>query len=125
MSKREEIITILNCLMPDNIVEIWNSYVEWTGDSDSEIFPMREINSMIDSSCPLEILNMFYDSIHNGEFNPDDDFYHIDKYGDYRSCNCPCENNSPVRYGELADYILEYKNDFGNRAIAEIIKEEE
>lgn len=118
----ERIIEILYQMHSHDRVSIWNKYVDKQEIPFAHIYHMGELNTVFDT--PINAISLCQSSIKNGDFSIDDDFFSYEP--DYVcSCNYPDDENSPINYFDLAEYIIEFKEDFDNEDIAKIIAKNE
>ena len=118
MTKREKIEQVLENLTESETIEMWNDYCELNRYDDRVIWYMGTV---------LEELNQmtFGDamgSIDKDEFDLDDDYARNDDLYGWQSF---CDIYDVVDDSELADYIEDFDESFGNWELEEIFEEEE
>lgn len=68
-------------LSDDEIIEAYNEYCEYCNDMDSIVYSMYEFDEVVASFTPMQLTN----KVVYGEFNPSDDWFTFDGYGNLES----------------------------------------
>ena len=93
---------LIDCMSDDELITEYNEYCESNSDMDGIIYSMDEFDEVAVSFTPIELVS----NAMNGEFDPSDDWFTFDGYGNLQSfSNCDvftffCENVDD-------DYIIE------------------
>lgn len=72
---------LIENLSDDEIIEAYNEYCDYNNDHDSIVYPMDEFDEVTESFTPMELAS----SVVYGEFNPSDDWFTFDGYGNLQS----------------------------------------
>lgn len=116
--KKQAIIDIINNMSDDEMVCIWNNYLDETNYSDNRIYSVDEIDEILCDTKPWEILRMgFY-----GDYRPCDAFFKFDGYGNLKSFDYPSDE---IYADEIAEYCIDKDEDFDSDEIREILDEED
>lgn len=110
MKRVERIQEYLEGLLDSGLIAIWNEYCE----NDDCVYSMDEIDEMLSGMTASEILRASY----YGDINPNDDYFKFNGLGNLVSTSSISEW---VDIDELAEYIDENENDFGNSEIRDIL----
>lgn len=117
MKNLEEIKDFLiNDLTDNDIFEIWNEYAQ--KNNYDEFFSMDEFDEIMERNSPTDIAN----SIYFGEYNPNDNYFQFDGYGNIKTTS---NIEEFVDYGELAEYIFDNDDDLGNNDLRDFLDEED
>ena len=111
IEKRKKLVDYINSMKTEEIVELHNSYCEAAGHEDERIYSMWDLDELLDGRTPIDILCMSF----HGSFNPHHDFCWFDRCGNLESADCL--SGTPVRAGDIADYILSAEDCLGNECI--------
>lgn len=115
---KEKIIELLNNMDCTDLVNIHREYCSQTNCFDDEIFSMDTFDEVFNDSDPWNIAcRIFY-----GEFNPNDDYFTFNGYGNLVSLS---EYNigEYVYIDDIADYIIDNNNSLYNDEVQEILDE--
>nr|DAN79262.1 MAG TPA: hypothetical protein [Caudoviricetes sp.] len=93
---------IIDCMSEDDIIAAYNEYFESMNDMDSIIYDMSEFNEIMSSLPPIEIAR----EVLNGNFDPADDYFTLDGYGNAESL-LGCQVFSFFVENVDDDYIIE------------------
>lgn len=104
MTRKQELVDILEGLNPGDLIPLINEMSVEYGDNEAYIHSIDELNDMLDGFLPTEIIEMTRD------INLDDKYF-IDHVGEYKSFNRLKKDD--IDYGQLADYILEFEDSQG------------
>lgn len=116
MTKEEKIIDYLNNeLYDDELVAVWNVYCARINCDCDVIYYMNEFDAYYSGSGPSEIALRLFNSEY---FNPNNDWFIIDGYGNPVSTNFPVEC---INVKELVEHIIQSNYDFGIDDIREIL----
>lgn len=107
---------LINDLTDNDIFEIWNEYAQ--KNNYDEIFSMDEFDEIMERNSPTDIAN----SIYFGEYNPNDNYFQFDGYGNIKTTS---NIEEFVDYGELAEYIFDNDDDLGNNELRDFLDEED
>lgn len=114
MKRVERIKEYLEGLNDWELIAIWNEYCC----NDNCIYPMDELDELLGGMAPSEILRASY----YGYFNPNDDYFKFNCMGNLVSTNSISEF---IDIEDLARYIDETENDFGDSEIRDILWDDE
>ena len=103
LQKLDEIIGVLEGLKTNDLVALWNSYIEDADRMGDYIH--KNCESVVVDLCknPWELLTAL------GDYNVNDDYFVFGLYGYINSFNYVDDKNSPFNIGELADWLLDNK----------------
>jgi hypothetical protein len=101
MTRKQELIDILEGLNPGDLIPLINEMSVEYGDNEAYIHSIDELDDILDGFFPREIIEMTQDINLN-------DKYFKEEVGEYRSFNRLKKDD--IDYGQLADYILEFEN---------------
>lgn len=93
---------IVDNFSDDEIIKAYNEYCESMNDMDSIIYDMSEFNEIMSSLPPIEIAC----EVLNGNFDPADDYFTFDGYGNAESL-LGCQVFSFFVENVDDDYIIE------------------
>ena len=113
---RDEVLEMLRD-MDDELIEIHNAYCEKVNYTDDMIYSMSMLNEFYYGKDPLDIILDAY----NGAFNPNDNWFRWNGYGNLESTDRPIDNWIDI--DEIADYIVENDEDLGNKDIRDLLDE--
>ena len=116
MKRVERIKEYLERLHDSHLIAIWNEYCC----NDDCVYPMDELDKLLGGMLPSEILMASY----YGYFNPNDDYFKFNGLGNLVSTNTISEWEW-VDIEELAKYIDENENDFGDSERRDILGDDE
>ena len=108
---KQKIVDYINSMNYEEIVELHNHYCEAAGHEDDRIYSMWDLNELLAGRTPVDILCM---SFHGG-FNPHHVFFWFDRCGNLESADYL--DGTPVRAGDIADYILSAEDSLENECI--------
>lgn len=113
---REEVLEMLRD-MDDELIEIHNAYCEKINSADDKIYGMGMLNEAYYGKNPMDILLDAY----NGAFNPNDNWFRWNGYGNLESTNRPIDDW--VDIDDIADYIVENDEDLNSKDIRDLLDE--
>ena len=99
------------------IVGIHNEYCDANNDPDARIYCMDELDEILDGKTPTQILMM----MHFGNFNPMDEYFRFDGYGNLESTDFP---ENWIYLDDIVDYIIDNNDSLNDDRIEEILTEE-
>lgn len=99
------------------IIGIYNEFCDKNNDSDARIYTMDELDDMLDDKTPTQILMM----MHFGNFNPMDEYFRFDGYGNLESTDFP---ENWFYLDDIVDYIIDNNDSLNDDRIEEILTEE-
>lgn len=114
---KNAIIEALNNLDNSDLIAIHNEYCDACNDPDSRIYDMCDIDEMLSGYSPSDIAGMIF----YGSFNPNDDYFTFDGYANLASFDYVTQSECPICEVDIAEYIVDYDEDFGNDDIREIL----
>ena len=89
-----------------DIVPIHNEYCEVMGYEDNRVEYMDSLDDIFCDTTPLNIaMRIFY-----GDFNPNDNFFTFNGYGNLVSFDYYDDSNSPIEISELAEWLADSPN---------------
>lgn len=106
MNKIEAVAEIIRGWSDSELYTAWNERCDKCGYSDDMVYQMYCFNEFFEGKEPLEIVEMVY----RCEFNPTDEYFSFDAYGNITSFNYVEDFNS-FDYENLAEYLCEYGDD--------------
>lgn len=76
---------LVDSFSDDELMTEYNEYCEYCNDMDSLVYSMYEFDEVVGNFTPMELAS----SVVYGEFNPSDDWFMFDGYGNLQSfSNC-------------------------------------
>lgn len=72
---------LVDNLSGDEIITEYNEYCEYCNDMDSIVYDMSEFDEIVANFTPMELAS----SVAYGNFNPSDDWFMFDGYGNLQS----------------------------------------
>lgn len=123
MTKLAQIEEVLEQMETDEIVEIHNLYCQEIKAMDDYIYSMDSIADVLYGEDIQRVLLM----VHNGhEFNPNDNYFYFNGYGNLESFSYHSDNsNSNIYTSEIARWIVKNEDSLGCDEIQDILEEEE
>lgn len=132
MTTNERIIEVLKNLSESELLTVYNSYCDDNNKVDDIIYSMWDFEEILNGIDKFELVRMAL----YGEFNPNDDYFYFNGYGNLNSCNfIPYEIydkfdtiystqivNDQIVLDEVADYIVNSGCDYGITEIEEILE---
>ena len=112
--KVEAIKNIIEDMDDSDAVALHNEYCYETNDYDDEIIEMERFDEICEGMTPSDIAR----SIFYGDFNPNDEYFHYDGYGNFESTNYPTDWIYP---GDIAREVVDRECAFENDEIQEEI----
>lgn len=106
---------LLNYLSDNEMVYIHNNYCDKNRYYDDIIYFMNEFNDVVNPMSPLELIETY------GDIDTSHPYFVFTIYG-AESFNY-YDNAPTTYYDEIAEYILDYDEDFGNNEIREVLDE--
>ena len=122
MDKREMILDGLKTLNNDSAVELWNEYCSECNCPDDTIFDNGE--SFFEEHFEGRVTEAVQAAL-AGDYNFSHDYVRFNGYANLESFNCADDDNSPVDFDSLADYLIENKDDDEIAELLDIEFEEE
>lgn len=113
---RAKVVECLEDMWLEDIVSIWNAYVECNNYYDDYIYNMCDLDYELESLTPTEILR----KAEGEDFKTSDSFFYHTIYG-INSCNNV--EDSPICISDLAYYIIDNDDSLGNTDIEDILEE--
>ena len=113
---REEVLEMLRDMDNWELIGIHNEYCGKVNYVDDRIYAMDELNEWYSDKDPLDILRDAY----NGAFNPNDDWFRWNGYGNLESTDRP---EDWMDLDDIADYIVENDEDLGSKDIRDLLGE--
>lgn len=119
MEKVDKIADILCDLDEYEVIDIHNELNEYFGDATGRIYYMNDFNDVVmgEGYTPMEILEKT-----ESNFEPWQDYFWIDYDGEIWSFDDIYER---VDTYEMANFIIECEDDFGNSEICDVLHGEE
>ena len=114
---REEVLEMLRDMDDWKLVGIHNEYCDKVNYVDDRIYAMDELNELYSDKAPLTILLDAY----NGAFNPNDDWFRWNGYGNLESTDRPVDDW--IEIDDIADYIIENDDALYNDDIRDLLDE--
>lgn len=108
---KQKIVDYINSMNDEEVIELHNSYCEAAGYEDDRVYSMWDLDGLLEGRTPVDILCMSF----HGRFNPHHEFFWFDRCGNLESADHLAE--TPVRAGNIADYILSAEDSLGNEFI--------
>lgn len=104
-------------------VDQMNAYNELNNDYDNWIYSMDEFNEVMYDTKPEKIAFM----IHHGNFNPYDDYFSFDGYGNLKTFNHyqfmdETENGAEIKAALIENNMLEYFTDTDQNMILDTLQ---
>ena len=121
MAIKDKILSYIKGLDVNQRIQLWNRYCEQTNMFDDKIYSIEaEFDDIMYGTKPFDLARM----IHFGSFNPMDEYFWFDGYGNLESGN---EYELDIYYEDMADYIVRSDDDLEDDSIRELLdrKEEE
>ena len=103
MNKIDVVVDIIRGWRDCDLCNAWNERCDKCGYSDDMIYQMDCFNEFFDGKDPLDIVEMVY----RCDFNPNDEYFSFDAYGNIISFDCVEDFNS-FDYEVLAYFLAEY-----------------
>nr|DAS05204.1 MAG TPA: hypothetical protein [Caudoviricetes sp.] len=101
---------LIDNLSDDELISEYNEYCEYCNDMDSVVYSMYEFDEVVSNFTPMELAR----SIVYGEFNPYDDWFTFDGYGNLQS----------LKNSNIFDFFVENVDDDYIIKLAEECEEE-
>lgn len=84
--------------LDDNLVGLWNENAE----ADDMVYQMYQLDETMENDSPTEIaLRIFH-----GDFNPNDDYFCFNGYGNLVSFSYFGDKNCPIDLSDLTDRVM-------------------
>jgi len=103
----------------EDLVAIHNEYVTSTNHYDDEIFGMDMFDELCNGMSPTDIAQRIY----YGDFNITDAYFRFNGYANFESFDYADDEKSGIYTNEIATYIDENEETFGNDEIDELLDE--
>ena len=115
---REEVLEMLRDMDDYELVAIHNEYCDEVNYVDDRIYSMGEFDELycMDGKSPLDVIRDAF----NGSFNPNDDWFRWNGYGNLESTDRP---EDWMDLDDIADYIVENDEDFDNDDLRDLMDE--
>ena len=117
MTKQDKILEVLETIEESELISMWNERCQAYRYDDEEIFDMYSLDEFFGSMNFSEALNQ----IDTDNFSLNDDYFYFSIYG-ARSLTYI---DDVVDLEELAEYIEDTEDTFGNSELEEIFEEDE
>ena len=114
---REEMIEMLADMDDWELTGVHNEYCQKVNYTDDMIYDMSMLNEFYHGKDPLDILLDAY----NGAFNPNDDWFRWNGYGNLESTDRPVDDW--IEIDDIADYIIENDDALYNDDIRDLLDE--
>jgi len=118
-TKMKAIEAILDELSDNELVDVNNAYQE-SVNGEKYIYSTDDFDELMTGKTPSEIANM----VAFGDYNPYHMWFWFNGYGNVVSSDFP-DNADGWFACEIAEYAVEYDEDFGRSEIREILDDEE
>lgn len=116
MERIDRIMDALRDMGDSTIVWIWNEYCDKVNYTDEQICSMYDFNDFNCGRDPIDIAK----DVSKSDFNPYDDWFKYTIWGIESG-----DAEDFVDYDDLAEYIDEHDEDFGDSDLREALEEEE
>lgn len=116
MERIDRIMDALTDMGDSTIVWIWNEYCDKVNYMDDQIFSMDDFDELNYGRDPIDIAK----DVYKGDFSPYDDWFRFTIWGITTG-----EAEDFVDYDDLAEYIDEHDEDFGDSDLREALEDEE
>ena len=115
---RDEVLEMLRDMDDYELVAIHNEYCDEVNYVDDRIYSMGEFDELycMDGKSPLDVIRDAF----NGSFNPNDDWFRWNGYGNLESTDRP---EDWMDLDDIADYIVENDEDFDNDDLRDLMDE--
>lgn len=125
MSYREDprfqkIVDMINLMEPADQVSLHNVYCDVVNAPDDVIYEMCDFDEVLGDRFPSDVAMLIF---YGQGFNPNDDFFGFNGYGNLWSSNDPVFHEK-IFPEDIARECIERDEDFGDEAIREILDEE-
>lgn len=117
--KKKAIINIINSMETEDLIVLNNNYIDAVRAYDDQIFEM----DMLDDVCDGHDAYWLACRVYYGEFNPNDDYFKFDGYGNLESLD-DCGVREAICADEIADYCIEKNDHLFDDDIIDILLEE-
>ena len=111
---RDEVLEMLKDMNDSDLVAVHNEYCEKVRYDDDRIYYMEELNELMYSMKPLDILR------EGRNVDTNDDWIRWNGYGNLESTDCP---EDWMDLDDIADYIVENDEDFDNDDLRDLMDE--
>jgi hypothetical protein len=118
MTKREQLIELLEEMDYPNLIDLHNEYCYKTNSFDNEIFDIDRFDEMMEHLQPWDIAC----SVHFGHFNPGNEYFTFNGYGNIESIP-KYQLEDYIYISEIVDYILETHCYFDDNDILYILND--
>ena len=108
MDKCEMILEALKNASNDTVVDLWNEYCNENNSMDDYIFDNGE--SFFEENFSDRVMDAVR-SVQYGDYNVAHDYVCFNGYGNLESFNCADDENSPVDFDSLADWLIDNKDE--------------
>lgn len=119
MSKKEQIIEVLENLSTEDAVYVWNEYCEYTNNMDDYIYDMDELDYILWDLAPSDVLEAVYTDC----FSINDSYFYYSIYG-IKSADWLADVDC-IDWDAVARFAVESDDEFNVDDIREILDEEE
>ncbi len=117
MDKTERIIEVLDNLAPWELIQVWNDYCDNSGDPDSIIYDMGDLEEFTGGMSATELID-----IGSSGFNTNDSYFQASVY--WNSFN-DWDLDNYIYTSDIADYIERNEDSLGISEIDDILYEDE
>ena len=118
MNKHDALMATIEAMQDHEIIDLHNQMCEGNNYMDDYIYD-NDIDDLLCNQKPSEVVN----ALHR-DYNINDDYAVFTIYG-LNSFSYLGDENSPIDYDEIVNYILDNEDDCGYSEIAEILEEED
>ena len=111
MTREEAITTYVENLIGDDLAYLLQHINEYDGNFDDCVYyDMDSFDEFLYGHTPLEIAQMIF---YGGEFNPNDEYFHFDAYGNLESANWGdvVDVSEDLKYDIIGHLINSYSGD--------------
>lgn len=115
--KKSALVETIENLSDRELVALHNEWCYANNNYDDEIIEMDRFDEVMDGSNPSEIARSIF---YGGGFNPNDDYFHFDGYGNLESLSDPGSEIYPV---DIANDVLGTGNCYECDDIKELLDE--
>lgn len=118
MNKYDALMAIIEAMQDYEVIDLHNQMCEGNNCMDDYIYN-NDIDELLCNQKPSEVAN----ALHK-DYNINDDYAVFTIYG-LNSFSYLGDENSPIDYDEIVDYIIDNEDDCGYSEIAEILEEDD
>lgn len=122
MTRYEKIKAAIEEMNTAEVIDLHNRYCDENNDPDDTIYSMEDFDELMSGQKPWEIARATY---FGKRFNPCDDWFRFNGYGNLESFDFAPGCNSGVYPSDIADYIDRSDDALDNDTIQDILDEDE